>query len=520
MKSIFILIYIFPFVQNQLIWQLVHKGDGNSPSPRRDCGIGFIQSLKKIVLFGGRGGDGILGDTWIYHTTSKTWREIKTSGPSRRFSFVSGVFGQLYCLTTGEGTSKVVFNDVWCFDLSTEIWTKQTPINEPPSGRYGSVGGISNNQLYLSHGFDKGRRFADTLYFDLISNQWVKLHKDGHSYSPNYPHARCLSGGCILESQLFIYGGCLKGGGAGGPCPAGDSWTFNINDREWTKLPGCASPRTYPAMAPLSSETVILFGGDESSNQVLIGSDSPTDQVAVYDVGRKEWNLRKVVGSIPDRRIGPALTHSGNGVYMFGGSSSNNNLYFLSGNYISSPISESCNQPFFNLIALHGIFMFIGWGVCLQAGAFIARYFRHKDPLWFKIHRILQIVGLLTATAGFICGILSAGLHAFPHGIIGFLVHLIGLQQFTAFCRPHKSVDSKTPKKRVIWENFHRWLGRVCLLFALINCALGLFLALAAKGLYIAFLFYFATVITAYVIAEVRLRWTNKSQVTNSNKEQ
>ena len=35
--------------------------------------------------------------------------------------------------------------------------------------------------------------------------------------------------------------------------------------------------------------------------------------------------------------------------------------------------------------------MFIGWGVLLQAGAFIARYFRHKDPWWFKMHRGLQV---------------------------------------------------------------------------------------------------------------------------------
>ena len=37
--------------------------------------------------------------------------------------------------------------------------------------------------------------------------------------------------------------------------------------------------------------------------------------------------------------------------------------------------------------------MFIGWGVLLQAGAFIARYFRHvPDSWWFKMHRGLQVL--------------------------------------------------------------------------------------------------------------------------------
>ena len=56
-----------------------------------------------------------------------------------------------------------------------------------------------------------------------------------------------------------------------------------------------------------------------------------------------------------------------------------------------NPSAGECGSSDFNLVALHGIFMFIGWGVLLQAGAFIARYFRHKDPWWFKMHRGLQV---------------------------------------------------------------------------------------------------------------------------------
>lgn len=57
-----------------------------------------------------------------------------------------------------------------------------------------------------------------------------------------------------------------------------------------------------------------------------------------------------------------------------------------------TPDGEECNLFLFTYIQLHGIFMFIGWGILLQLGMFIARYFRHKDPLWFKIHRILQVI--------------------------------------------------------------------------------------------------------------------------------
>ena len=57
-----------------------------------------------------------------------------------------------------------------------------------------------------------------------------------------------------------------------------------------------------------------------------------------------------------------------------------------------NPSAGSCGSLDFNLIGLHALFMFLGWGVCLQAGAFIARYFRHiENAWWFKMHRILQV---------------------------------------------------------------------------------------------------------------------------------
>lgn len=44
--------------------------------------------------------------------------------------------------------------------------------------------------------------------------------------------------------------------------------------------------------------------------------------------------------------------------------------------------------------------MFIGWGALLQLGMFFARYFRHREPWWFKMHRIFQV---------YVCDILQIG---------------------------------------------------------------------------------------------------------------
>ena len=45
------------------------------------------------------------------------------------------------------------------------------------------------------------------------------------------------------NEQLVFHGGCLSGGVGGGPCPAEDSWVFNGDEKEWTLLPRCVTPR-------------------------------------------------------------------------------------------------------------------------------------------------------------------------------------------------------------------------------------------------------------------------------------
>ena len=83
-------------------------------------------------------------------------------------------------------------------------------------------------------------------------------------------------------------------------------------------------------------------------------------------------------------------------LFFFSGEGSLNDIWLLKGDVSDAdktPTAGGCGSADFNLIALHGIFMFLGWGVLLQLGAFLARYFRHRQPegWWFKMHKIFQV---------------------------------------------------------------------------------------------------------------------------------
>lgn len=56
------------------------------PPPRQHYGISFDSRRKQLVLFGGGGGQGVLGDTWLFSSASRTWSELRNSidAPSAR----------------------------------------------------------------------------------------------------------------------------------------------------------------------------------------------------------------------------------------------------------------------------------------------------------------------------------------------------------------------------------------------------------------------------------------------------
>ena len=168
---------------------------------------------------------------------------------------------------------------------------------------------------------------------------------------------------------------------------------------------------------------------------------------------------------------------------------------------------EECNLLYFSYIQLHGIFMFIGWGILLQLGMFFARYFRHKDPWWFKMHRALQVSGLIVSFLGLIFAIVSASGHfMFAHGGLGLFIMIIGLlQPLNAFFRPHKS-DPKT-LKRTVWEIYHINAGRVVLLLALINISLGVFLAVVPYTAWVIWFVMFGLWVAVFLVMEIRLQY-------------
>lgn len=130
----------------------------------------------------------------------------------------------------------------------------------------------------------------------------------------------------------------------------------------------------------------------------------------------------------------------------------------------------------------HGSLMIIGWGFLLPTGVASARLLKHRpNALWFKIHRIVQVLGLVVAICGWGIALAefsvfgSPGTDPYNHGVLGMTVMVLGLlQPLNAFFRPHPADEGeRKPVKRLLWEILHKASGYVAIVLAAVTIFYG-----------------------------------------------
>lgn len=131
----------------------------------------------------------------------------------------------------------------------------------------------------------------------------------------------------------------------------------------------------------------------------------------------------------------------------------------------------------------HGLLMTVSWGFLLPAGAVIAKFFKHKAPLWFHCHRAFQVLGLLIALVGWIIALVnfkplgnSTSDNVNNHGAVGIVVMVLGLlQPLNAVIRPHatKPGEQKT-MPRFLWECLHKGSGWLAIALSVWVISLGI----------------------------------------------
>lgn len=495
---------------------LATAGTSVQPPARHSAAMGAWDG--NFYVFGGKrnkfNGTDVLGDIWrvtIANTVVMWDMENVIGGPGGRYSTVYGVMENYLLVSHGRGESESdVYSDTWALDMETLEWLAINTTHNAaiPEGRFDAAGGMYGNKLWLSMGRNKDKRIlSDTWVLSVnfstdtgeLVGDW-ELVDEGvglNQYNMFLPHARFRHAGVPLnESTFVIFGGCSSGGFVGGPCPLGDSWLFDREEGEWTKLDDCSTPTNDAVMIRLSINRGLLVMGDEEGGlgaypQYLSGTRYNSSDLSLVDVDNETWVVTVGMGSaFPRKRADPAIAQDGNTILIFGGRTVEGEETVMADVWQLTWTREDgeergCLGVYFSFVHLHGVLMYLAWGLMLPLGALLGRYYRHYWPVWFILHIIAQSLGVLLTVAGFVL-IFLVGSYSepnFTHAIVGIVLTAMLLQQFLSGIF-HPCVDrenGQTPKEeksvyRRCWEVYHATSGFLSIALGLGQVTLGVFL--------------------------------------------
>lgn len=106
--------------------------DASGPSSRRNAAAIYDPVGDRMILFGGRGSSGDLGDVWAFDLADDSWERIQpdAEGPTPRFTHnaVYDATGHRMLIWSGrmvDGSGSTLFNDVWASiwpQTSGRVW--------------------------------------------------------------------------------------------------------------------------------------------------------------------------------------------------------------------------------------------------------------------------------------------------------------------------------------------------------------------------------------------------------------
>ncbi|WP_391574207.1 kelch repeat-containing protein, partial [Cohnella sp.] len=128
-----------------------------SPDKRKSAAMAYDPNIGKVLLFGGEGESGVLGDTWLWDGLNARWEQVTglADSPSARGGAQMAFDGENLVLFGGyelSGSTKTPLGDMWLWDGAG--WTEAHPAVMPPALHSGQM--VYNGEKALLFGGNKG----------------------------------------------------------------------------------------------------------------------------------------------------------------------------------------------------------------------------------------------------------------------------------------------------------------------------------------------------------------------------
>lgn len=177
----------------------------------------------------------------------------------------------------------------------------------------------------------------------------------------------------------------------------------------------------------------------------------------------------------------------------------------ISINYVKGQTTSE-SPPYLRLRRSHGVLNMLGWGILMIIGVIVARYLKHKEPMWFYLHGSIQSFGFILGIAGVFSGFIlknNLKIDVSTHKDLGIFILVLGcLQVMALLARPDKA-----SKIRNYWNWYHYIFGRILIIFAIANIFYGIHLAETGNGWRTGYGVIVAIFLIIVVVLELRIRF-------------
>jgi len=247
-----------------------------SPAAREAAAMVYDELFENVVLFGGEGNSGLRNDTWIWTGGDvNSWEEVELSTvpPIRKNAAMAfDRVSNSVILFGGQGQSGVL-GDTWKWNGS--VWTQVTGLSPSPSPRGGAQMASDGQNLILFGGYtlSGSTKVPNRETWLWNGTSWTNVTPADPGDSP--PAA--YNGQMSFNGQTAV----LYGGITGTKTESGhtikdsspDFWMWNTQTQTWNSTPGpLPFGRWDHAMAYDGKRTVIFSGARDyiHSNNVLV----------------------------------------------------------------------------------------------------------------------------------------------------------------------------------------------------------------------------------------------------------
>lgn len=223
------------------------------------------------------------------------------------------------------------FDDLWSYDPSTNTWS-EVECGPGPSGRFNHmmVYVPDRHQLFLFGGFSASDRVGDTWVYDIEANEWTRLTPQD-SPSPRSDAAIVYD---EANGVVILHDGYCRD-----DSHPQDTWVYDFGENNWILMDPEESPKPqygHHMIYDSLNRRVVMYGGHWS--YAGTSQHGYSDGVWTYDYPSDTWTKVNAATALPSRYWHNLAYDSDAGkMVVFGGHGGDSNrddtwLYDLSAN--------------------------------------------------------------------------------------------------------------------------------------------------------------------------------------------